>query len=98
MVEYVTKEEVISILRDTQMEAVRAGEEKTVDTVNGIMKQVKRLYAVRDNLPASWMKMRDSGTIYCGSCGYQTMVYRNTAFCPNCGRRMGNGVRKMEGK
>lgn len=95
MVEYVTKEEVYGILKDIQMETTRQGNEEASSAVQEAMNRVKHLYAVRNQNLANWKTVGGNReVIYCGNCAYKTLAYKNTMFCPNCGRAMLNGVRR----
>lgn len=95
MVEYVTKQEVFDILNDIQMEATREEKDDAVHAATEAMKRVKALYAVRSNVFSSWKIIgTNRDVIYCGNCAFKTLAYKNSAYCPNCGRTMMNGVRR----
>ena len=91
-VEYLTKEEVIGVLTGLRQERVIARDDAGVVAVEKAIEQVNRLYTVRPVLTGTWKVIGErKDFIYCGRCGFKTLSYKRTAFCPNCGRRMLNG-------
>ena len=94
MVEYVTKEEVYDLLKEIQMQALLKGNQAASEVVGDAIRRVRRMYAVRTNVISNWKREPNRETISCANCGYTTVVYRNSPFCPNCGRSMVNGVKK----
>lgn len=95
MVEYVTKEEVYDILNEVSMTAMIDGKQDAVDAAQDAIKKVKKLYAVRSNVTSCWKTLgMNREAIFCGNCGFKTMAYKNSLYCPNCGRTMLNGVKR----
>ena len=91
--EYITKQEVLDILRDEQGQALLNKKEDTVAVLTKAMKRVCRLYAVRPERTALWKVIgQNKEYIYCGGCGFKTLAYKRTKYCPNCGKSMMNGV------
>lgn len=91
-VEYLTKEEVMGVLAGLRQEWVVAKSKDGVTAVDKAVEQINKLYTVRPILTGTWKVLGDRREfIYCGRCGFKTLSYKRTAFCPNCGRRMLNG-------
>ena len=85
--EYLSKSEVLDYLSDLRKEMVIQGKEG--GTVTEIINHLNGLYTFRPLLQATWIKKRDF--ISCSRCGFKTLIYKNTKYCPNCGRNMANG-------
>ena len=93
MVEYTTKEEVIQVLTGFQHEALIEKKTDTAFVIGEAIKQIRSLYSIRPPQPARWRTIGDRReAIYCGGCGFKTLGYKRTKYCPNCGRPMLNGV------
>ena len=92
--EYLSKPEVMEYLRGYKTELTLQG--KDGNTVVTIMKQLDSMYTYRPTLQAQWMRKKD--TISCSRCGFTTLIYKNSAYCPNCGRLMANGKRNNDEK
>lgn len=93
MVEYVTREEVVELLRDVQNEVTRNGVQDATAALSIAIVRAKKMYAVRPNITATWKTMGASHEfIFCGGCGFKTLAYKRTPYCPKCGRSMTNGV------
>ena len=91
-VEYLTKEEVIGVLTGLKQERIIAHDEAGMGAMAVAIERVNKLYTVRPILTGSWKTIGERKEfIYCGRCGFKTLSYKRTAFCPNCGRRMLNG-------
>ena len=92
MVEYLTKEEVMDLLEGVKHEQVISGNDNGVGVINVVQDRINKLYTVRPVMTASWKTIgykRD--VIYCGRCGFKTLAYKKTKYCPECGRSMLNG-------
>ena len=85
--EYLAKPEVMDYLKGYRSELILQGKEG--DTVTQIIKHLDGLYTYRPTIQAQWIRKRD--TITCSRCGFKTLVYKNSKYCPNCGRMMVNG-------
>lgn len=85
--EYLSKSEVIEYLRGKQKEKLLQGEKGT--TIDEIIRYLNTMYSYRPSLQAQWLKKRE--TIECSRCGFRTLPYKNTKYCPECGRSMANG-------
>ena len=91
-VEYLTKEEVIETLTSIRQELLVEHDEHGMTVIDKAVQKVNKLYTVRPVLTGTWKVLGDRREfIYCGRCGFKTLSYKRTAFCPNCGRRMLNG-------
>ena len=93
MVEYVTKGEVIDLLTDEFKEVAREGNKEESAVLKRVIRRVNMMDSMRPPLPARWKTMGSrKETIFCGGCGFQTLAYKRSKYCPNCGRPMLNGV------
>ena len=91
-VEYLTKEEVNSVLTGLKHERLLANDDVGAGAIAVAIERVNKLYTVRPVLTGTWKTIGDRKEfIYCGRCGFKTLSYKRTAYCPNCGRRMLNG-------
>ena len=87
--EYLTKSEVMQYLEGYRKNLILQGKEG--DTVTDIMRHLDTMYTYRPMLQSTWV--RKGEVISCSRCGFKTLVYKNSLYCPNCGRQMVNGKR-----
>lgn len=93
MVEYITKAEAIDALQDECKRCVREGEKDFADILRRTVKRINLMESMRPPLPTHWKTLGSrKDTIFCGGCGFQTLAYKRSKYCPNCGRPMLNGV------
>ena len=93
MVEYITKTEVIEALQDECKRCVRQKDDGFAEVLRKVIRRVNGMESLRPPLPTTWKTLGTrKDAIYCGGCGFQTLAYKRTKFCPNCGRPMLNGV------
>ena len=85
--EYLAKQEVMEYLDGYRKELMLQG--KDGNTINTIMKTLNGMYTYRPTIQATWLKKRD--VLQCSRCGFKTLVYKNSKYCPECGRLMTNG-------
>lgn len=91
-VEYLTKEEVMGILKGMKHELLMAQDDNGAKAVDTAIERINKLYSVRPILTATWKVIGErKDFIFCSRCGFKTLVYKRTAYCPNCGRKMLNG-------
>ena len=90
--EYLTKPEVMEYLEGYRKELTLQG--KDGNTVTEIMHHINGMYTYRPLIQSSWVRKRDF--ISCGRCGFRTLAYKNSKYCPNCGRQMTNGKTQEE--
>lgn len=91
-VEYLTKEDVIDVLTGLKQERIIAKDDAGMGAMAVAIERINRLYTVRPILTGSWKVIGERRDfIYCGRCGFKTLAYKRTAYCPNCGRKMLNG-------
>lgn len=86
--EYLNKSEVMEYLQGFRKEQIIQGKDGT--SITTIINYLNGLYTYRPTLQAQWVKKRND-MIICSRCGFKTLVYKNTKYCPNCGRLMLNG-------
>ena len=87
--EYLTKAEVMEYLIGYRTELTLQG--KDGDTVTTIINRLNRMYTYRPTLQAQWVRKGKNDIIICSRCGYKTLIYKNSLYCPNCGKSMVNG-------
>ena len=85
--EYLSKPEVVKYLEGYRSALVLEGKDGGI--ITAILKKIDTFYTYRPTLQAQWSRKGD--TISCSRCGYKTLVYKNSQYCPNCGRLMANG-------
>ena len=91
-VEYLSKEEIVGVLNGLKHERLIAQDNTGAETVDIALDRINKLYSVRPVLTATWKIMGErKDFIFCSRCGFKTLVYKRTAYCPNCGRKMLNG-------
>lgn len=87
--EYLSKPEVMEYLDGYRKELTLQGGNSEI--VTKIINHLNTLYTFRPTLQAQWIKKGKKDFISCSRCGFQTLVYKNSKYCPNCGRLMANG-------
>lgn len=87
--QYIAKEEVMEYLEGKQKEMILQGKEGT--TITEIINHINGFYTYRPTLQAQWIRKNRGDFIYCSRCGFKTLVYKNSKYCPNCGKMMANG-------
>ena len=90
--EYLTKSEVMEYLEGYRKELTLLG--KDGNLITAIIHHLNGMYTYRPLLQSQWI--RKGEFITCGRCGFKTLVYKNTRYCPNCGRQMANGKTQEE--
>ena len=85
--EYLSKPEVMEYLEGYRKNIVLRGD--SCDDITEIIHYINGLYTHRPTLQAQWIRKKDS--IVCSRCGFLTLIYKNTKYCPNCGKMMVNG-------
>ena len=85
--EYLSKPEVMEYLQTKRKEEILLGNDGK--TLTEVINHFNSLYSFRPTLQSKWMKRGDY--ITCGRCDFKTLVYKNSRYCPNCGRLMSNG-------
>ena len=92
MVEYLTKEEVMTLLDGLKHELAIWGSEGGINAIKVAQERINKLYTVRPIMTSTWKTIGyKKDVIYCGRCGFKTLAYKKTAYCPECGRKMLNG-------
>ena len=91
--EYINKKELIEYLEGYRKELTLQG--KDGHTVTEIIKKVSSFYTYRPTLQAQWVR-KGRDIITCSRCGFKTLSYKNTKYCPDCGRNMANGKKSEE--
>lgn len=86
--EYLSKSEIFDYLLGYRKELIIQGHDG--ETITNILHHLNGMYTYRPMLQSQWVKKGD--TISCGRCGFRTLAYKNSKYCPNCGRNMTNGV------
>ena len=86
--EYIAKQEIMEYLEGKQKELILQGKDGT--TITEIKKKLNTMYTYRPTLQAQWIKKRGD-FIICSRCGFKTLLYKNSKYCPNCGKMMANG-------
>ena len=89
MIEYITKSEIMSYLE--QYRKTMLLENKDAKDISAIIREIDGMYTYRPVLTAKWIKRARTDFITCSCCGFQTLVYKNSKYCPNCGKLMTNG-------
>ena len=92
--EYLNKTEVMDYLKGYRQDLILKG--KDGSTITTIMKYLDGMYTYRPLLQSQWVRKGRGETISCSRCGFQTLIYKNSKYCPNCGRQMFNGKTQEE--
>ena len=87
--EYLNKSEVMTYLNGLRTELTIQGKDGT--TVTTIMHALNSMYSFRPLLQSHWVRKSNKEIITCSTCGFQTLAYKNSKYCPDCGRQMING-------
>ena len=91
-VEYLTKEEIMNVLNGLKHEKLIMQDSNGATAISEAIDRINKLYSIRPVLTATWKVMGErKDFIFCSRCGFKTLVYKRTAYCPNCGRKMLNG-------
>ena len=91
--EYLEKSEIVQYLKGKEKQNLMEG--KDVKEIREIQAYISTLYSYRPTLQSQWIRRGE--TITCSRCGFKTLVYKNTKYCPECGRLMVNGRKNDEG-
>ena len=92
--EYLNKAEVIDYLQGVRKDLVLNG--KDGEVITDILNYLNSLYTYRPTLQAQWIRKNGKDFISCSRCGFKTLAYKNTKYCPECGRNMVNGNWRKE--
>lgn len=87
-VEYLDKSEIVEYLKGKEKEVTLEGKDTTV--IKEVLDYIGTLYSFRPTLQSQWV-MKNENVITCSRCGFRTLSYKNTKYCPECGRLMANG-------
>ena len=85
--EYLSKPEIMEYLQSKRKEEVLLGNDGK--TLTEVIRFINGLYTFRPTLQAQWVKKGD--LIACSRCSFTTLLYKNTKYCPECGKLMSNG-------
>lgn len=92
MIEYFSKEEVMDVVRGVERDCMLFPENDTKAVIAQLRKQLNRLYTIRPVMTSTWKTLGNrKDVVFCGGCGFKTMAYKMTPYCPNCGKKMVNG-------
>ena len=89
MAEYLSKKEVQELVNDYIHTELYNGHQESVDTLTKLMEKVSHMYSYRPTIMGRWNIGTTTAT--CSNCGFNTLAYKNTVYCPECGRMMSNG-------
>ena len=94
MVEYFTKDEVMEVLRGMERECIFNQLMDGKAIVSEIRKRINVLYTIRPVMTSTWKTLGNrKDVVYCGGCGFKTLAYKMSPYCPQCGKKMVNGRR-----
>ena len=92
--EYISKQEVMEYLQGVRKNLTIQGKDGSI--ITEIIKALNGFYTYRPTLQSQWVRKNGKDFIFCSRCGFQTLVYKNTKYCPECGRNMVNGKKVGE--
>ena len=92
--EYLSKPEVMDYLTGYRKQLILLG--KDGNTITEIINHLNGMYSFRPTLQSQWIRKGKADFITCSRCGFKTLAYKNSKYCPNCGRSMVNGKSEDE--
>lgn len=92
---YVAKSRVLALLGELKHTMELQNKLEGADAVDKGIEMIDRLPVTANANRGRWQDTRK--VAICDKCGFITLPYKMTPFCPNCGCRMENGDAKNGG-